>query len=228
MGRASAPRHRPKPRGAGRLRARADEGAVSGEWTRGFRCARPKMRRASARQGKAYPGARSSLEKLRVAEALEQLPAPAALAQSRLGWSAVRGLTWVAMRGGRGQVVGGARPDPRAVRHVLRFEVMAETYALFHAALRELRRRSSSCFGDDAALLEMGCRCPRGRKGGGAPPGGRWVPCCRRPRGQQRPASSPRGIIPARFRPHTERDGGAGVGALLARGVPSFRGSACG
>ncbi|HEU4577145.1 MAG TPA: HNH endonuclease signature motif containing protein [Polyangiaceae bacterium] len=125
---------------------------------------------------------RSILEKLRVAEALEQLPvARAALEQGRLGWSAVRELTRVAVReteevwldAARGktvrqleQLIAGKRPgdvpsdkpDSRAVRHVLRFEVSAETYALFREALLELRRRSSSCFGDDAALLEM-ARC---------------------------------------------------------------------
>jgi hypothetical protein len=125
---------------------------------------------------------RSILEKLRVAEALEQLPASrAALEQGQLGWSAVRELSRVAVRETEGiwlqaargktvrqleQLVAGKRPgdapsdkpDPRAVRYVLRFEVTAETYALFREALRELRRRSSSCFDDDAALLEM-ARC---------------------------------------------------------------------
>ena len=118
-------------------------------------------------------------EKLRVAEALEQLPASrAALEQGRIGWCAVRELTRVAvseteeawLQAARGktvrqieQLVAGKRPgeppsaapDPRALRYVLRFEVTAETYALFREALLELRRRSSSCFADDAALLEM-------------------------------------------------------------------------
>src|SRR5690349_21257694 len=48
-----------------------------------------------------------------------------------------------------------AAPDPRAVRYVLRFEVPAETYAVFREALLELRRRTPSCLADDAALLEM-------------------------------------------------------------------------
>ncbi|HVZ31299.1 MAG TPA: HNH endonuclease [Polyangiaceae bacterium] len=122
---------------------------------------------------------RSISEKLRVAEALEQLPAcRAALEQGQLGWAALRELTRVAVReteeawlqAARGktvrqieQLVAGkhpgdppcAVPDPRALRYVLRFEVTAETYALFREALLELRRRSSSCFADDAALLEM-------------------------------------------------------------------------
>jgi hypothetical protein len=125
---------------------------------------------------------RSILEKLRVAEALEQLPASrAALEQGRMGWSAVRELTRVAVRETEEiwlqaalgktvrqleRLVAGKRPgdgpsdkpDPRAVRYVLRFEVTAETYALFREALLELRRRSSSCLNDDAALLEM-ARC---------------------------------------------------------------------
>jgi hypothetical protein len=138
---------------------------------------------------------RSILEKLRVADALEQLPASrAALEQGRLGWCAVRELTRVAVRetedawlqAARGktvrqleQLVAGkrpgdapsARPDPRAVRYVLRFEVTAEAYALFREALLELRRRGSSCFDDDAALLEM-ARCVLGGPGrGGSTPG---------------------------------------------------------
>jgi hypothetical protein len=139
---------------------------------------------------------RSILEKLRVAEALEQLPASrAALEQGRLGWSAVRELTRVAVReteegwldAARGktvrqleQLVAGKRrgdapsdkPDPRAVRYVLRFEVTPETYALFREALRELRRRSSCCLDDDAALLEM-ARCILGAALDGSVPGGR-------------------------------------------------------
>ena len=116
---------------------------------------------------------RSISEKLRVAEALEQLPASrAALEQGRLGWCALREVTRVAVKetedawlqAARGktvreleQLVAGKRPghppsatpDPRAVRYVLRWEVTAEAYALFREALLELRRRSSSCFDDD-------------------------------------------------------------------------------
>ncbi|HEU4580667.1 MAG TPA: HNH endonuclease [Polyangiaceae bacterium] len=139
---------------------------------------------------------RSVLEKLRVAEALEQLPASrAALEQGRLGWCAVRELTRVAVReteqvwlqAARGktvrqleQLVAGKRrgdapsekPDPRTVRYVLRFEVTAETYALFREALRELRRRCSSCCDEDAALLEM-ARCILGAALSGSVSGGR-------------------------------------------------------
>src|SRR5262249_34906228 len=48
-----------------------------------------------------------------------------------------------------------AASDPSAVRHVLRFEVTAETYALFREAMAELRRRSNASLDDDSALLEM-------------------------------------------------------------------------
>jgi hypothetical protein len=122
---------------------------------------------------------RSILEKLRVAEALEQLPeSRAALEQGRLSWSALRELTRVAVRETEGEwlelargksvrqleeLVAGKRhgdlptttPDPRAVRHVLRFEVSAETFALFREALAELRRRSGASLDDDTALLEL-------------------------------------------------------------------------
>jgi 5-methylcytosine-specific restriction endonuclease McrA len=49
-------------------------------------------------------------------------------------------------------------PDAAALRHVLRFEVTAETFALLREALAELRRRSDAALNDDAALLEM-ARC---------------------------------------------------------------------
>lgn len=122
---------------------------------------------------------RSILEKLRVAEALEQLPqSRAALEQGQLSWSALRELTRVAVRETEGdwlelargksirqleELVAGKRqgdlptaaPDFRAVRHVLRFEVTAEAFALFREALAELRRRSDASIDDDAALMEM-------------------------------------------------------------------------
>ena len=122
---------------------------------------------------------RSILEKLRVAEALEQLPqSRAALEQGRLSWSALREITRVAVREterewlelARGksvrqleELVAGKRqgdlpsatPDPRAARHVLRFEVSPEAFALFREALAELRRRSNASIDDDAALMEM-------------------------------------------------------------------------
>lgn len=122
---------------------------------------------------------RSTQEKLRVAEALEELPAfERALSEGELSWSAVRELTRVAARGteqqwlelARGktlrqleELLAGKRhgdepsapPDLSVQRHVLRFEVAAETFALFRDALRELRRRSGAGLDDDAALLEL-------------------------------------------------------------------------
>ena len=122
---------------------------------------------------------RSLQEKLRVAEALEGLPALAlALSSGELSWSAVRELTRVVLREterewlefARGKTLRqleqvlagkepgaapGSLPNPAVQRHVLRFEVAAETLALFRDALNELRRRAGGPLDDDAALLEM-------------------------------------------------------------------------
>jgi RuvA, C-terminal domain len=122
---------------------------------------------------------RSIHEKLRVAEALENLPALAsALRDGRINWSAVRELTrvavaetessWLELAAGKTlrqleELVAGKRagdlpsaaPDPSALRHVLRFEVTGETFALVREALAELRRRSDTALNDDTALLEM-------------------------------------------------------------------------
>jgi hypothetical protein len=125
---------------------------------------------------------RSLQERLRVAEALEGLPALArALSSGELSWSAVRELTRVAVRDterewlefARGktlrqleQVLASRRsgdtpaspPDPAARRHTLRFDVLAETLALMREALSELRRRAGASLDDDAALIEL-ARC---------------------------------------------------------------------
>ncbi|HKO95183.1 MAG TPA: HNH endonuclease signature motif containing protein [Polyangiaceae bacterium] len=122
---------------------------------------------------------RSTQEKLRVAEALEELPAlERALSQGELSWSAVRELTrvvaseteqqWLELARGKTlrqleELLAGrhhgdepsASPDRSVQRHVLRFEVAAETFALFRDALRELQRRSGAGLDDDAALLEL-------------------------------------------------------------------------
>ena len=45
--------------------------------------------------------------------------------------------------------------DPLVQRRVLRFEVEAETFALFREAMAELRRRSGGPVDDDSALLEL-------------------------------------------------------------------------
>jgi 5-methylcytosine-specific restriction endonuclease McrA len=122
---------------------------------------------------------RSMQEKLRVAEALAGLPAlERALSSGEISWSAVRELTRVAVREtehewlefARGktlrqleQVLAGKRsgdtpaspPDLSARRHVLRFDVAAETFALFRDAMNELCRRTTAALDDDSALLEM-------------------------------------------------------------------------
>ena len=122
---------------------------------------------------------RTIQEKLRVAEALEELPSLAhALDTGELGWSAARELTrvavadteqqWLELANGKTlrqleELVAGKRPgdEPSAAglspptRHVLRFEVEPETFALFREALTALRRRSNESWDDDSALLEM-------------------------------------------------------------------------
>jgi len=122
---------------------------------------------------------RSTQEKLRVAEALEGLPTLAqALSSGELSWSAVRELTrvavpeteqeWLDFTRGKTlrqleQVLAGkcsgdtpaSPPDLSVQRHTLRFEVVAETFALFRDAMNELRRRAGATLDDDSALLEM-------------------------------------------------------------------------
>jgi len=122
---------------------------------------------------------RSTQEKLRVAEALEELPALAsALAEGTLHWSAVRELTRVAapeterewleaahgksVRQLEGLVAGRSpgdtptSPSPSSERrHVLGFEVAPETFALFREAITALRRSTDGALDDDAALLAM-------------------------------------------------------------------------
>jgi hypothetical protein len=122
---------------------------------------------------------RSTQEKLRVATALEELPELAqALESGALNWCAVRELTrvaapetereWIAVARGKrvqqlAELVLGKRPgdvpcsppDPTLRRHVLRFEVSPETFALFRDALSSLRRNSNEALDDDSALLAL-------------------------------------------------------------------------
>jgi len=122
---------------------------------------------------------RSIQERLRVAEALEGLPAlERALSSGEISWSAVRELTRVAVRETEHEWLAFARgktlrqleqvlaskhwgdtpaspPDLSARRHTLRFDVAAETFALFRDAMNELRRRTAAALDDDSALLEM-------------------------------------------------------------------------
>src|SRR6185436_5756867 len=101
-----------------------------------------------------------------------------------LSWSAVRELTRVAVRDTEQEWLEFARgktlrqleqvlaqrqtgdtpaspPDLSAQRHTLRFDVAAETLALFREAMSELRRRAGCQLDDDSALLEL-ARCVLG------------------------------------------------------------------
>jgi hypothetical protein len=122
---------------------------------------------------------RRTEEKLRVAGALEALPELAkGLRSGNLNWSVVRELSRVAVpeterewilaacgktaRQVERMVSGlspGARPAdrrrPELARHILRFEVGAETLATFREAMKELQKRSDHRLDDDAALLLM-------------------------------------------------------------------------
>ncbi|HVJ20810.1 MAG TPA: DUF222 domain-containing protein [Polyangiaceae bacterium] len=122
---------------------------------------------------------RTTQEKLRVAEALEELPETAqALAAGTVNWSTVRELTRVAvaeteeawLEAAKGKtvrqveaLVNGRSPgdtpdspsDPKKRRHVLRFEVTGETLATFREAVAKLRRGCDFKLDDDSALLLM-------------------------------------------------------------------------
>ena len=125
-------------------------------------------------------------EKLRVAEALEELPELSqALRDGELNWSALRELTRVAVPETEGEwldvargrtvreierlVSGhrlGDRPDdqrdPQAERHVLRFEVSAPTVSLMRDAMSKMRRQAGESLDDDAVLMLLA----RGALGG--------------------------------------------------------------
>jgi hypothetical protein len=120
---------------------------------------------------------RTTVDKLRTAEMLEQLPALARAQQKgRLHASAVRELArvatadteaaWIdAARGLRVREVeklvsGRARgdrprsaPRPELQKHVLRFEVSAETLAAFRDAMQRIHQLSGEKLDDDSALL---------------------------------------------------------------------------
>jgi hypothetical protein len=124
-------------------------------------------------------GPRVTEDRLRTAEALESLPQlSGALSEGRRCWSAVRELARVAtpqteaewLEAALGKTARqierlvsdrdrGDRPGdperPALRRHVLRFEVAAETLATFREALGELRRRGGERLDDDAALLAL-------------------------------------------------------------------------
>ena len=122
---------------------------------------------------------RATEERLRVAEALENLPELAeALRSGSLSWTAVRELSRVATReterdwlkAAQGRtvreveaLVSGQRPgdtpaepkDPTLQKHALHFEVSAETLALFREATDKLRRDAGQALDDDTVLLML-------------------------------------------------------------------------
>ena len=126
---------------------------------------------------------RQTQERLRVAEALEDLPLTAQeLRAGKISFSAVRELTRVAkpeteaewLRAARDktvreveELVSGQHPgalpgdlaDSRAKRHVLRFDVSAEVLATFREAMIKIRRDAGESLDDDAALLLLHATC---------------------------------------------------------------------
>jgi hypothetical protein len=126
--------------------------------------------------------ARQTEERLRVGRALAHLPElDGALASGKLSWSAVRELTriatpenegnWVNWADGRRaydveqavaeHVVGDgpeAAADPERVKHRLRFEVRAETMALFRDLQAKVRADIGHDVDDDTLLFEIARR----------------------------------------------------------------------
>src|SRR5688500_13882512 len=122
---------------------------------------------------------RATEEKLRVAGALEALPELAeALRSAKLNWSVVRELSRVAVAETEREwilaacrktareverMVSGLAPGdrpadrrrPECIRHILRFEVGAETLATFREAMKAVQKSSDQRLDDDAALLLM-------------------------------------------------------------------------
>ena len=131
---------------------------------------------------------RFAMERVRVAEAIEQLPAlRGSLAKGELGWSALRELTRVATPKTEAawlkaackrtlreveKLVSGHRPgdgpadpaDPALRRQVIRLEASAETLALFREAMAKVRRDAGGPLDEDAALLLMARQVLEGPK----------------------------------------------------------------
>ena len=136
-------------------------------------------------------GPRLTQEKLRVAEALEELPGMAeALRAGTTCWSVLRELTrvatsatereWLAAAAGRTvreveRLVSGHRPgdrpkdpsDPRLKRHVLRIEISGETLACFREVMAKIRRDAGEPLDDDAAMLLLARQALGGPKDDG-------------------------------------------------------------
>ena len=126
-------------------------------------------------------GPRLTQEKLRVAEALEELPETAAELQTgSICFSVAREVTrvttpstereWLEAARGRTvreveHLVSGHRPgslpddvpDPQLKRHVLRLELSGDTFATFREAMAKIRRDAGESLDDDAAIL-LFCR----------------------------------------------------------------------
>ncbi|HZO12999.1 MAG TPA: HNH endonuclease signature motif containing protein, partial [Polyangiaceae bacterium] len=124
-------------------------------------------------------GPRETEDRLRVARALEALPLMAgALRRAQLCWSAARELTrvaipeseesWLEAAAGKtvrqiealvsGRQHGDLPNDPANAdvrRHVLRFEVSADVYALWREAVAQLRHESGGQLDEDDAFLMM-------------------------------------------------------------------------
>lgn len=140
-------------------------------------------------------GPRTTYDRLRTAEVLEHLPQiRQSLSDGDVHWTAVRELArvatseteaeWLAATQGRTvreieqMVAGRTRGDrpgdaarPEAMRHVLRFEVNAETLATFREAVERLRQASDEHLDDDDVLLLMArhvLRAPGSEDGGKA------------------------------------------------------------
>jgi 5-methylcytosine-specific restriction endonuclease McrA len=133
-------------------------------------------------------GPRLTQEKIRVAEALAELPETAeALQAGSISFSAVRELTRVAVPSTERQwleairghtvreveaLVSGHRPgsvpddvpDADAKRHVVRLEVSGEAFATFREAMAQIRRDAGEALDDDAALLLMSRHVLEGRR----------------------------------------------------------------
>jgi len=126
--------------------------------------------------------ARAMIERLRVAEMLERLPALSnALASGSIVWSAAREISrvataetevaWLEATNGRTvrdieAMVAGRRPgdlpttpaDPALSKRVLRFEMRPEAVALFLEAVSRLRRDVDASLTEEEALVEMARR----------------------------------------------------------------------
>jgi hypothetical protein len=126
-------------------------------------------------------GPRLTQEKLRIAEALEELPETAGdLQTGTISFSLARELTRVAtpstekewLEAARGRtlrevehLVSGHRPgslpddvpDSQLKRHVLRLDLSGEVFATFREAMAKIRRDAGESLDDDAAMLLL-CR----------------------------------------------------------------------